>query len=394
MDYYPGRTAAGSLRRVFVDRFGNAPRIFRAPGRVNIIGEHTDYNDGFVLPMPIDRDTIVAGSARADRLVVAYSLDAHEELEFNLEEPYESKPGSWLNHVEGMARVLESSGVRLKGANLLIRTELPIGSGLSSSAALQISTGFALLRLSGLEPDLVALARAGQKAEHQYVGARVGIMDQLAASVGARDTALLIDCRSLKTTKVPLQLGQFCVLLCNTNVRHRLSASQYNRRRAECEEGVRLLKQYLPNIAALRDVSLDELNQYGSALPEVIRKRCRHVITENLRTLDATQALEQRQISRLGELLFQSHASLRDDYEVSCRELDLLVEFAAEVEKVAGARMTGGGFGGCTLNLVDKNVAKDFCSSIRSLYLEATGTEAAIYIVGSGEGVGEISSRH
>jgi galactokinase len=195
-------------------------------------------------------------------------------------------------------------------------------------------------------------------------------MDQLAASVGARDTALLIDCRSLKTTKVPLQLGQFCVLLCNTNVRHRLSASQYNRRRAECEEGVRLLKQYLPNIAALRDVSLDELNQYGSALPEVIRKRCRHVITENLRTLDATQALEQRQISRLGELLFQSHASLRDDYEVSCRELDLLVEFAAEREKVAGARMTGGGFGGCIIALTEAESADAVLSAIEKAFAE------------------------
>jgi galactokinase len=381
---------ADELRQVFRDRFQTTARVFRAPGRVNLIGEHTDYNDGFVLPMAIDRETRAAGAARQDRVVRVYSLDLREELQFNLDQPAKLIDGNWLNYIEGVARVLESEGTRLTGADLMLESNVPIGSGLSSSAALEMSTGFALLSLSGIEPDGVALARAGQQAEHKYVGAKVGIMDQLTAAMGRHDAALLIDCRSLDITYIPLDSARISVVVCNTNVKHNLAASEYNKRREECEQGVEILKAHLPGITALRDVSREELELYKEHLPDVIEKRCRHVIEENVRTRAAADAIRERRTERVGKLLFESHASLRDDYEVSCRELDVMVEAATKIEGVIGARMTGGGFGGCTVNLVYKEAVNNFCASIAKAYREETGIEASIYVVGTGDGAGEI----
>jgi galactokinase len=383
------RVDVHKLRQSFREKFGATARLFRAPGRVNIIGEHTDYNDGFVLPIAIDRETVVAGAAREDRIVRVYSVDVGEELRFNLDSPTRGRSGSWLNYVEGVARVLESEGNRLTGADLLLSSSLPIGSGLSSSAALEMSAGFALMRLSGLEPNLIALAKAGQRAEHFYVGAKVGLMDQLTSALGRSDSALLIDCRSLDIMRVPLDASRFSVVVCDTRVKHNLAASEYNNRRAECEQGVEILKRYLPGITALRDVQIDELDQYGKHLPDIIEKRCRHVVRENARTLEAASAMREGRVDRLGELLFASHASLRDDYEVSCRELDVMVESATGIEGVIGARMTGGGFGGCTVNLVYKDAVSDFCAAIADAYKKATGIEASIYVVEASDGVGE-----
>ncbi|HEX9919074.1 MAG TPA: galactokinase family protein, partial [Pyrinomonadaceae bacterium] len=250
---------AAALRRAFLDLYGPAdkgPRLFRAPGRVNLIGEHTDYNDGFVLPMAIDRETCVVARGRPDRRVRVFSLNVGEHAEFDLDRPGERERGIWLDYVEGVAHALERRGVRLGGADLVISSDVPVGAGLSSSAALEVSAGLALALVSGVEVDRVELALAGQEAEHTYVGAKVGIMDQFIAALGRAGHALLIDCRTLETQAIPVDTTETLVAICDTRVKHELSASEYNTRRAECEEGVELLRRAgLEGIRALRDVS-------------------------------------------------------------------------------------------------------------------------------------------
>jgi galactokinase len=349
-------TLAQHVRRNFELRFHETPRLFSAPGRVNLIGEHTDYNDGFVLPMAIDRRTYVAGSLRADTRVVVHSLNADSTVEFDLARPGPPRRGSWLDYVEGTARALIDRGFTLRGANLLVESDVPTGAGLSASAALELSVGFALASLaSPSAPDRVKLALAGQAAEHEYVGTRCGIMDQYIAALGLARHALLVDCRSLEFRSVQLALGSACILICDTRVKHELATSAYNERRKQCEDGVAWIAKELPAVRALRDVSVSELEGLGRPLPPLIERRCRHVVTENARTLQAAQALEAGQLTELGALMFASHASLRDDYEVSCPELDEAVAAAASEAGVYGSRMTGGGFGGCTVTVLERD---------------------------------------
>jgi galactokinase len=379
------------LYHQFERQYGRQPRLFQAPGRVNLIGEHTDYNEGFVLPTAINYSTVVAGAWREDRVVRVCSLDFNEEFEFDLNHSASPQQGLWLNYVEGVARSLELAGREIKGADLLIKSEVPIGGGLSSSAALEISVGFALLSLSEQKIDRITLAKAGQRAEHEYVGAKVGLMDQLTSAFGRRDSALLIDCRSFEITPIAMDTSSLAIVVCDTNIKHKLSASEYNTRRAECEQAVKILKAFLPHLRALRDVSGNDFQQYEEHLPEPIRRRCRHVVTENARTLAAANALRKNDIEVMGELMFESHRSLKDDYEVSCRELDLLVEFAANIDGVIGARMTGGGFGGCTVNFVRKEVAEQFSHTISRKYKNTTDIAPTIYDVEPSEGAGEIT---
>lgn len=386
-----------ALRRAFRDLYGEAdkvPRLFRAPGRVNLIGEHTDYNDGYVLPMAIDRETCVAAAPRPDRRVRIFSLNLNERAEFDLDRPGERERGIWLDYVEGVAHALERRGVRLGGADLVITSDVPVGAGLSSSAALEVSAGLALASVAGVEVDRVALALAGQEAEHTYVGAKVGIMDQFIAALGRAGHALLIDCRTLETQAIPVDTTETLVAICDTRVKHELSASEYNTRRAECEEGVELLRRAgLEGIRALRDVSEADLERYGGALPEVVGRRCRHVVTENARTLDAAAALRDGRLEEMGRLMLASHESLSLDYEVSCRELDVLVEIATSLAGATlGARMTGGGFGGCTVNLVRREALENFRETIAREYNRATGLTPNIYVSEAGEGAGEVTS--
>ncbi|MBA3768028.1 MAG: galactokinase [Acidobacteria bacterium] len=381
------------LRNAFNDLYGVEPRLFGAPGRVNLIGEHTDYNDGFVLPMAIDRETVVAAAARDDRLVRVHSLNLDESCAFDLDEAAEAQRGIWLDYVEGVARVLESRGAHLNGADLVISSDVPVGAGLSSSAALELSIGLALVALSGANIERVALALAGQEAEHAFVGTKCGIMDQLVAALGRRGHALLIDCRSLEVEAIPINLESLAVVVCDTRVQHELSSSEYNKRRAECERGVELLREWLPGIRALRDVSPPEFEQYESRLPDTIRRRCRHVVTENARTLEAARSLRTGNREEMGQLMACSHRSLRDDYEVSCAELDALVEIAGDVEGVLGARMTGGGFGGCTVNLVRRDALLKFREVVSRKYNNATDHQTDIYIVEASDGVKEIGIR-
>jgi galactokinase len=384
-------SARVEIRNAFRERYGREPRIFRAPGRVNLIGEHTDYNDGYVLPLAIERETLVAISPRADRTVRVLSLNLQEEREFDLDAPAEPRRGIWLDYVEGVARVLEARGTRLSGADVVLASDVPVGAGLSSSAALEISAGLAFVSIAGAEVDGVALALAGQQAEHEYVGTMCGIMDQFIAALGRAGHALLIDCRSLEATQIPLDTSDTSVVVCDTNVKHELSSSEYNLRREECVRGVEMLREALPGIRALRDVSVEDFQTHAARLPDLIRRRCRHVVTENARTLAAADALREGRSDEMGRLMYRSHESLRDDYEVSCKELDTLVGIARGVAGVSGARMTGGGFGGCTVNLVRRDALEDFHRIIAEGYQQATGIAPTIYVSEACDGAKEVT---
>ena len=380
------------IRAQFVELFGKAPRVFSAPGRVNLIGEHTDYNDGFVLPMAIDRRTYVAAAVRDDRLIRCLSMAFDGQIQFELNRGLQPA-GDWADHVRGLAFCLMQDEFRLKGADVLIASDVPIGAGLGSSAALEISTGFALLKIADQPVDLVDLALTAQRAAHEFTGTKCGIMDQYIACLGIEDYALLIDCRNLEYRPVPMKSlirpDAVRVVVCNSMIKHDLSSGKYNQRRAECEEGLQRLSKYLPGIQSLRDVEQDEFDLYADSLPRVIRRRCNHVITENARTLAAVESLENGDPEEFGQLMYASHRSLKEDYEVSCPELDLLVESALQCEGVLGARMTGGGFGGCTVNLVENAQIENFIAKICRDYESETGIRPECHVCVASGGVRE-----
>jgi galactokinase len=326
--------------------------------------------------------------------VRVHSLNLDESAEFDLDNPGDKQRGRWLDYVEGVAQSLNARGRTLGGADMLISSDVPVGAGLSSSAALEISTGMALVNVSDAEIDKVDLALAGQQAEHEYVGTKCGIMDQLVAACALKGHALLIDCRSLEMTQIPLDTSEVLIAICDTHVKHELSSSEYNKRRAECEQGVEILSQALPGVRALRDVSVCDFETYEDRLPEPIRSRCRHVVTENARTLAASDALRSGDFIEMGRLMLKSHESLRDDYEVSCVELDAMVEIATSVEGVLGARMTGGGFGGCTVNLVRRRALEKFREKITGGYNKVTGLIPTIYISEPVDGACEVTESH
>jgi galactokinase len=363
------------------------PRRYAAPGRVNLIGEHTDYNDGFVLPIAIDRWTIVHAAASSGRHLRVASAGFGGVVEIDLDSPGAGRTGSWSDYVTGVAVVLERSGHRLSGAELAIESTVPIGAGLSSSAALETSVGYALLDLGGYSVDRTALAKACQQAEHEFAGTRCGLMDQFVACHGRRGHAMLLDTRSLDVEWLPLPQG-LRVIVCNSMVAHALAANEYNRRREDCETGSRVLAGMFPAVRALRDVSLNELEAARSVLPDRIFRRCRHVVTENDRVQVAAAALRRGDLETFGTQMTASHASLRDDYDVSTPELDLLVEIAGRSEGVFGARLTGGGFGGCTVNLVRESAAAAFERDVRERYGAATGHTPEIYTCVASDGVG------
>jgi galactokinase len=384
----PSQQIRTKLVDEFRQRFDAMPRLFRAPGRVNLIGEHTDYNQGLVMPAAIGKGIWAAVAPRTDRKIVVCSRQFVEPFEFELDEAA-GKRGLWTDYVQGVVISLRDAGFPLQGASILIHGEVPFGAGLSSSAALEIATAFALTQLAGKNIDPIEMARLCQKAENEFVGARCGIMDQFISSLGERAHCLLIDCRSLEYSNLRLP-DDICLVVCNTMVKHANATGEYNTRRAQCEEGVARLTQLLPNISSLRDVSASQLQQCCLGLPELIRKRCWHVVSEIQRVQDAAQALRQRDLFWFGELMRRSHCSLRDNYEVSCRELDLMVEIASRQKGVLGARMTGGGFGGCTINLVRRNVAEHFKNNVTSEYEHAIGAAPEIYITEASSGVSEV----
>jgi galactokinase len=357
------------LRAEFEALYRATPQVFSAPGRVNLIGEHTDYNEGFVLPMAIERRTFVAGAPNDTKLLRVKSLTLGQSAEIDLANPGPKRRGSWLDYVEGTAHALLERGIAVVGSDLLIDSDVPAGAGLSASAALELALGIALSALAGNESsDRAQLALAGQAAEHQYVGTMCGIMDQYIAALGQKDAALLIDCRTLATEPVPMRLNGVSVLICDTRVKHELSSSEYNLRRAECLRASNILAKSLPGVRTLRDVSVAQFEQHATELPGVVRSRCRHVVTENARTLAAAAALRSGDLVRMGKLMSESHVSLRDDYQVSCEELDVAVDVASAEPGVYGSRMTGGGFGGCTVSLVDSNAVPRVAEAVKAAF--------------------------
>jgi galactokinase len=382
---------AHQLLESFRARFGTASTVYRAPGRVNLIGEHTDYNDGFVLPAAIGFCCWVAAARRSDRMLVIHSENFNETVEASLDSLAPPSKKHWANYPLGVAWALEQSGKRLSGADLFITGEVPLGAGLSSSAAIEVAVGFALLNQSGHEVDRTGLAKLCQRAENEFVGARVGIMDQFVSCRGRAGHALLLDCRSLKFELVRLPAGVQLVI-CNTMVKHEISSGEYNTRRAECEEGVRKLRSVLPGIRALRDVTIAQLEEHCGLLEQKVYARCRHVITENARVRKAVEAFKSGDLEALGPLMRDSHRSLRDDYEVSCRELDLMTEIAVAQRGVIGARMTGGGFGGCTINLVEAAAVDEFKRQVSAQYFEKTGKRSEIYVSSASEGAQQMDA--
>jgi galactokinase len=366
-----------------------APRLFRAPGRVNLIGEHTDYNDGFVMPVAIDFFTQIILFPLDTRALEFYSDNFKEKVVLDFDNLPKSRSRHWSDYVVGVALMLIGEGHELRGARLMISSDVPLGSGLSSSAALEVATAYALATTSDLKIERVELAKLCRRAENEFVGARVGIMDQFVSFFAETDKALLLDCRSLEFEHLPVPPSAQLVI-CNTMVKHDLASGAYNERRQQCEEGVKLLRTVLPNVTALRDVTSQQLEEHRKELPEVIYRRCRHVVTENERVLDAASALKQGDVAKFGQLMNQSHQSLRDDYEVSCAELDLMVGLARKVEGVFGARMTGGGFGGCTVNLVRRDKIDEFQNTVAAGYQEATGLTPEVYVCKAVKGAEEL----
>ncbi|MBV9241311.1 MAG: galactokinase [Acidobacteria bacterium] len=368
------------------------PRAFRAPGRVNLIGEHTDYNDGFVMPFALDRNCVTVAALRDDDTINARALDESESVTFKFSDEPQKQTGGWRDYAEGVIRLLAERHRVDRGIDLVFSSNVPMGGGLSSSAALLTSVGLAYLTLTGVEYEREELALVAQQAEHEFVGMRSGIMDQFTAVFGKKDRAMLLDCRSREIEQKPLNtLKGAKFLVCDSKVQHSLASSEYNQRRAQCELGVKILRRELGNIDALRDVTPEEIENFREELPEIVYRRCKHVVTEDQRVLAAAQALEVGNAERFGELMLASHQSLRFDYQVSCPELDLLVDAAKEIDGVYGARMTGGGFGGCTVNLIRDDVEEVFRKVVADIYRGTFDIEPDIYAFEAADGASEIT---
>jgi galactokinase len=359
---------------------GIAPEVVvRAPGRVNLIGEHTDYNEGFVLPAAIDRSINFAGRGRRDRVVRVHSLDFNASVEFSLDDIQKDGRHAWSNYVRGVSKYLEEDGHRLSGADLVFGGDVPREAGLSSSAAVEVGTAAFWNKLLRLELDPVYLVKLARRAENQFVGVPCGIMDQFISGLGRRDHALFLDCRDLAYRHVPLR-DDVKIVVCNSGVKRALAQSEYEVRLKQCRQAVAELAARGVPATSLRDVKLEDLEAADSALADVLLRRARHVVSENERVLEAIKVLEAGDLERFGRLMNASHESLRDDYEVSSKELDLLVELAWKQPGVLGARMTGAGFGGCTVNLVRQEAAQSFAEAVRRGYQDTLGLKAEVYI--------------
>jgi len=373
--------AVAHFRRAFPDAAGRVC-VARAPGRVNLIGEHTDYNGGFVLPMALDRAIAVAfqptppGGERVELYAAAFD----QRAAFALDDLSPREEAPWLNYPMGVAWALRQAGHRLRGFRGVVAGDVPIGAGLSSSAAFEVASALAFAHVGGLRIEPLDLARLCQRAENDFVGMRCGIMDQYVSLFARAGSALLIDCRSLEHRAVPLPDSGYVFLVCDTGVKHELVATEYNVRRRECEEAIERLRAADPAVRDFRDVDPAHLERHAGALGPTRLKRARHVVTENRRVLDAVAALEAGEVEGFGGLLVASHESLRDDFEVSCRELDVLVDLACAEEGVLGSRMTGGGFGGCTVSLVRAERVEAVRRAVAEGYRRATGHAATCYV--------------
>jgi galactokinase len=374
------------------------PQQFAAPARVNLIGEHTDYCDGFVMPAAIDFSTVVAISRRNDGRLLVHSINYDEHIDFSLVEflnrRFAELRGSaevhWTDYVAGVLWALREHGVPVAdGFSMTIEGDVPLGAGLSSSASIEVATAFAVLGVTSFDLPLEKVAQLCRHAENDFVGANVGIMDQFVSCCGAQDHAVMIDCRSLQYTLAPIP-PDVRIVICNSMVKHSVAGGEYNTRRAEIEEGTQILRRHKPEIQALRDASVEDLEHWGSEMPDNVRRRCRHVISEDNRVLAAVEAFRAGDLARFGQLMREAHISLRDDFEASCKEIDILVDLANQQRGCFGARLTGGGFGGCTVNLVAAENAEAFTDAMRNGYKHATSIDADIYTTRASAGAHQV----
>lgn len=374
----------------FKELYGSSSLLVRSPGRINLIGEHTDYNDGFVLPAAIDKEMVMAVAKSNSETCRLYSVDFQESFEFNLNS-FKPTDKGWPNYIMGVVDQLQKGGYKVGGFDCVFGGNIPIGSGLSSSAALECATAFALDQLFALDVEKLQLIKYAQKAEHTFVGVLCGIMDQFASVMGKRDHAIQLDCRSLDFNYFPIRLQNYQIILCDTGVKHSLASSEYNTRRRECEQGVAIVRKKHPQVNSLRDVTLDMLEEVKGELSSVIYKRCRYVIEENHRVLSGCELLEQGDIKGFGQKMYGSHQGLSQLYEVSCPELDFLVDLTKDNPQVVGARMMGGGFGGCTINLIAIDQKEAFIEEARRAYGEKFGIELKVYEVTVSDGTGVVA---
>ena len=372
----------GPVKAQFAQLFGPGGKIhvIRAPGRVNLIGEHTDYNDGFVLPMAIEPNFLVACRGRDDGLVRFSSSHFPKQIiEFSVQNKIERQEPQWANYVRGVAAELIAAGIPLVGMEALLTNTLPVGGGLSSSAAMLVATGLSMLTVAGLTMDPSRLALIAQRAEHEYAGVPSGIMDQTIVAAAKAGHAMMLDCRDLSKQYIALDAAELRVVIVNSMVKHELSSGEYALRRKQCEQGVAYFQKQTPTVKALRDVTMTQLDLSKDKLDDVIYRRCRHVISENGRTIDFAMQMTKRNYELAGEQMVASHNSLRDDYEVSSPELDFLVEEAMKQKGVYGARMTGGGFGGCIVALMQPGAVDAFTTAIDASYSKKFGKSPTIF---------------
>jgi galactokinase len=368
----------------FKDLYGTQPVIARAPGRVNLIGEHTDYNDGFVLPAAVDKEIVFAMQRNDSSRIRVFSVDMQESKEFRLDQLVAQL--GWINYIIGVFAELARRGVKVAGTDLVFAGDVPLGAGMSSSAALEsaLATGLNYLYDGGLSK--LDLALAAQAAEHNFAGVKCGLMDQYASIFGKTDHVIKLDCRAQQHEYFRFDFSEFMLVLCDTNVKHSLASSEYNVRRAQCENGVAIVRQKYPQVKNLRDVTADMLREVKNNMDPVIFNRCEYVVEENKRVEKACEALLKNDFASFGQLMYQSHEGLQHKYEVSCPELDYLVELAKKHPHVLGARMMGGGFGGCTINLIHRNAVDDFVEKMAAAYRQKTNLEMKAYRVQIGEG--------
>ncbi|KOQ97962.1 galactokinase [Pluralibacter gergoviae] len=376
-----------NTQSLFAEKFGYpATHVIQAPGRVNLIGEHTDYNDGFVLPCAIDYQTVISCAPRQDRTVRVIAADYDNQTdEFSLDAPIIAHDTQqWSNYVRGVVKHLMKRSDKFGGVDMVISGNVPQGAGLSSSASLEVAVGTVFQQLYHLPLDGAQIALNGQEAENQFVGCNCGIMDQLISALGKKDSALLIDCRSLGTKAVPMPQGA-AVIIINSNFKRTLVGSEYNTRREQCETGARFFQQ-----PALRDVTLDEFNAVASELDPLVAKRVRHVLTENARTVEAADALAKGDLARMGVLMAESHASMRDDFEITVPQIDTLVEIVKDaIGDKGGVRMTGGGFGGCVVALVPDALVETVRDAVSAQYEARTGIKENFYVCKASQGAGQ-----
>ena len=367
------------IKRKFKELYAEEPYLFRSPGRVNLIGEHTDYNMGFVLPAAIDKVIYLAVTPRSDNSCKIFAYDKNEFYEGSIEDIKRSEK-EWANYLLGIADQLKKGGYQFSGFNCVFGGNIPIGAGLSSSAALEAGLAFALNHIFNLEIDRLSLVKMSQKAENEFVGVKCGIMDQYINIFGKSGNVLRIDCRSLEKDYFPFDYNNISIVLFDSNVSHSLATSEYNQRRKECSDGIKIIKTDHPQIESLRDVSPELLKEYKSRLNPIIYKRCKYVVEENGRLMKACDALSIHDLKIFGALMYQTHDGLSKDYEVSCKELDFLVEILKESPYVYGSRMMGGGFGGCTINLIENDAIDSISAEVKEKYRKSFGIEANIYV--------------